>query len=145
MRALSLTQPWAWIVVHGGKRIENRTWTTALRGMFLIAASQQMSRAQYAAAWEYVRHYFGTAAAHAIPKAEYLTRGCIVGRAELVDVLQPTEHPSQPWHMRGQYGFVLRDVQPTHNVACKGLQRFWSVPQPQVDAALHGLEHLLGA
>lgn len=29
MKALSLRQPWAWAVVHGGKRIENRTWRPA--------------------------------------------------------------------------------------------------------------------
>lgn len=26
MKALSIRQPWAWLVVHGPKRIENRSW-----------------------------------------------------------------------------------------------------------------------
>lgn len=42
MRALSLWQPWAWAVLHAGKKIENRTaWKHAprWRGEFLIHAA----------------------------------------------------------------------------------------------------------
>ncbi len=31
-RALSLKQPWAWLVVKGYKDIENRSWSTNHRG-----------------------------------------------------------------------------------------------------------------
>jgi ASCH domain len=27
MRALTARQPWAWAIIHGGKDIENRSWT----------------------------------------------------------------------------------------------------------------------
>ncbi len=26
MKALSIQQPWAWLILHGGKDIENRSW-----------------------------------------------------------------------------------------------------------------------
>jgi len=32
MKALSILQPWAWLVVNGHKDIENRTWGTGFRG-----------------------------------------------------------------------------------------------------------------
>ena len=32
MRALSIKQPWSWLIVHGHKDIENRDWSTQLRG-----------------------------------------------------------------------------------------------------------------
>jgi hypothetical protein len=27
MRALTVRQPWAWAIIHGGKDVENRSWT----------------------------------------------------------------------------------------------------------------------
>jgi hypothetical protein len=33
--ALSIRQPWAWLICHAGKNIENRPWRTQFRGRFL--------------------------------------------------------------------------------------------------------------
>lgn len=38
MKAISIHQPWAWLIVEGYKDIENRTWLTAYRGPVLIHA-----------------------------------------------------------------------------------------------------------
>ncbi len=40
MKALSLLQPWATLVVIGVKQIETRSWSTAYRGPLLIHASK---------------------------------------------------------------------------------------------------------
>ena len=40
MKALSLTQPWAMLVVTGAKRFETRIWTTKYRGPLLIHAAK---------------------------------------------------------------------------------------------------------
>jgi len=40
MRALSLTQPWATLVVSGAKSFETRSWTTSYRGPLLIHAAK---------------------------------------------------------------------------------------------------------
>ena len=45
--ALSLRQPWAWLVVHGGKTLENRKWRTHRRGPFIVHASKGMTVAEY--------------------------------------------------------------------------------------------------
>lgn len=45
--ALSIRQPWAWLILHAGKDIENRTWQTYQRGWFAIHASKGMTRREY--------------------------------------------------------------------------------------------------
>jgi len=40
MKALSVRQPWAWLIANNLKPIENRTWPTRYRGAFLIHAGQ---------------------------------------------------------------------------------------------------------
>ena len=40
MKALSLRQPWASLIIYGGKDIENRRWETKYRGPLLIHASK---------------------------------------------------------------------------------------------------------
>jgi hypothetical protein len=36
MKALSIMQPWAWLIVNGHKAIENRNWRCHYRGPVLI-------------------------------------------------------------------------------------------------------------
>ena len=36
--ALSISQPWAWAILAGHKRVENRTWRTHYRGPLLVHA-----------------------------------------------------------------------------------------------------------
>jgi len=41
MKAISVKQPWASLIVSGLKDVENRTWPTKFRGKILIHASQK--------------------------------------------------------------------------------------------------------
>jgi hypothetical protein len=41
MKVIVVRPPWAWLIVHGFKDIENRTWATRYRGPLLIQASAQ--------------------------------------------------------------------------------------------------------
>mgnify|MGYP002359850962 FL=1 len=38
MKALSIRQPWAGLIIHGYKDIENRDWPTRYRGPLLVHA-----------------------------------------------------------------------------------------------------------
>lgn len=128
MKALSLTQPWAWLVVHGGKDIENRTWNTKFRGEFLIHAAKGMTKADYSSAFLFAHQVGGAPLAHRIPRHEDLDRGGIIGVAELFNVQPPRAHHearSDAWHMREQYGFRLRNVRPLPFLPCKGALSFW--------------------
>jgi hypothetical protein len=43
VKALTVRQPWAWAIIHGGKLIENRTQPWAYRGPLAIHAGTQLS------------------------------------------------------------------------------------------------------
>ncbi|MNQ62267.1 ASCH domain protein [compost metagenome] len=55
MKALSIRQPWAWLIIHGGKDVENRSWHTKHRGRFLVHAAKGMTKHEYQAARDYAR------------------------------------------------------------------------------------------
>lgn len=44
-RALSLHRPWAWLIMHAGKDIENRTWNTPYRGPVILHSAQSVNTA----------------------------------------------------------------------------------------------------
>ncbi|MDF0733587.1 ASCH domain-containing protein [Pseudomonas entomophila] len=120
MKALSIKQPWAWLIVHGGKDVENRTWHTKLRGRFLVHASQGMT-------WDYYRWAAGFArqAGVDVPTFNELERGGIIGSVELVDSV---DHSDSPWYM-GDKAFVLRDPKPLPFTPLKGQLQFFDVPE----------------
>ena len=93
MRALSIRQPWAWLIVSGRKPIKNRTWTTTYRGPVLIHAALKMDAAPLL---EIAENHGVTV------DMQELQRGGIIGRVELVDVIR---HSSSEWF--GTVGFVL--------------------------------------
>ncbi len=120
MRALSIRQPWAWLIIHGGKDIENRTWHTKFRGRFLVHASQGMTRKEYEAAYCFALDT-RELTPFDIPAFEQLQRGGIIGSVELVDSV---DHSDSPWYM-GQKGFLLRDPMPMEFTAAKGRLGFF--------------------
>lgn len=46
VKALSLWQPWASLLVHGHKRVETRGWPTSFRGPLLIHAAKRLDDEQ---------------------------------------------------------------------------------------------------
>ena len=111
MRILTVRQPWAWLIVHGYKPIENRgTWGTDYRGPVVIHAAKGMTGDEHFACQLFIEG-FDEQLAHAIPTRGNLDRGGVVGIAKLVDMLRPgSAHPS-PWYT-GDYGFVFDDARP---------------------------------
>ena len=93
MKILSIRQPWAHLIVHGSKNIENRTWPTKYRGPFLVHASLNVNR-------EACRK-------HGLEPAELQTGG-VVGIAEITNCV---EDHRRIW-FEGPYGFVLRNRRP---------------------------------
>ncbi len=48
MKALSVRQPWGWLIVNGYKDIENRDWNTKLRGRIWIHTGvHRVTKAEY--------------------------------------------------------------------------------------------------
>jgi hypothetical protein len=130
--ALSLRQPWAWMVAHGGKTIENRRWNTKFRGPFLIHAAKGMTAREYDEAVDFAEAVDPWL--HVPPRAS-LDFGGIIGSAEIVDVIPPHglqgELCAHRWHMPEQYGFVLRNVKPLPFRALRGELGFFKVRGPR--------------
>jgi hypothetical protein len=117
MKALSVRQPLAWLIVQGHKDIENRTWKTRYRGPFFVHAG-----AALASDIEGIRRWARRRFAIEIP--EDLPRGGIVGVANLDDCV---ERSRSPW-FGGEIGFVLSRARPTRFVPMAGKLGFFGVP-----------------
>lgn len=121
--ALSINQPWAWLIAAGHKDIENRNWTTTFRGEFLIHAGLKVDRDcadDIANGAHPVTGYDWDLRA----PAPY-QRGGIVGIAEVVDVITlRTGGDQNPWFL-GRYGFVLRNARPIEFIPCVGALGFF--------------------
>lgn len=121
--ALSIRQPWAWLIVNGFKDIENRDWSTQFRGLLLVHAGQTMSRKYYDAVVESLQDD-GLCPAN-LPAYEALERGGLVGWTQVVGCV--AQHPS-PWKDHGSFGFVLGESRPILFVPWKGRLGFFNVP-----------------
>lgn len=101
--ALSIRQPWAWLIVHRYKGVENRSWPTRFRGPFLVHASQTFDLAGY----EWVRARFPEIP---LPLRNGFDVGGFVGLATLADMFAPEptppEHPDL-WRDYRQWGHFL--------------------------------------
>lgn len=105
--ALSVRQPWAWAIIHGGKDIENRSWQAvnhglSVRGSVAIHAAKGMTRSEYETAAGFMRG-IGVQC----PAPATLLRGGIIG---WVDVVKESKNP---WFF-GPMGLVL-----SNPVACQ--------------------------
>jgi hypothetical protein len=121
MKALSIRQPWAWLITHAEKDIENRRWRTHFRGRFLIHASAGCTLMEYQDAKQFVFEQVHSGII--IPPLADLPRGGIVGQASLVDCVAD----SCSWWFSGPYGFVLADPKPLPFKPCKGSLKFFEV------------------
>ncbi len=121
MKALSIRQPWAWLILNAGKDIENRNWQTSFRGRFLIHAAKGMTYEEYNGAMMFATER--SRLLFRMPSFESLQRGGIIGSVELSDCVFNSE---SPWFC-GSYGFVLRDPRPIEFIPYKGQLGFFDV------------------
>lgn len=119
MKALSIRQPWAWLIANGHKDIENRCWKTYFRGRFLIHSAKGMTRDDYTTAFTMSEEQGIT-----LPDFGDLERGGIIGEAVITDCV--TDDAS-PWFF-GEFGFVIKDARPLPFQPCKGSLGFFTPP-----------------
>jgi hypothetical protein len=115
MKALSLLQPWASLVVMGAKTIETRSWQTAHRGPLLIHASSGRKGSTLSMQPPFC---------HYIKNFSELPFGAIIGSVTLHDVV-PVETLSLPANQlarltleekafgdytKGRYAWLLSDA-----------------------------------
>ena len=88
MAALSIRQPWAWLVVNGYRDIENRDWPTNFRGPLLVHAGLTMTRSDYEQAAQLLDEA-GLLPPGGLPAYEALPRGGLVGWTRVVEYKPP--------------------------------------------------------
>ena len=117
--ALSIQQPWAFLIVSGRKDVENRSWSTRIRGRILIHAGKsldfgcliELDEGRHPVTNEKIDWWVPTG----------FSRGGIVGEAEIVDCVTSS---NSPW-FSGRYGFVLRNARPLPFRPCNGRLGFF--------------------
>ena len=126
MKALSLKQPYAELILNGKKKVETRTWNTEFRGEFYIHASGNID--------EVVMKDHGV-------NETRLPKMCLVGTAMLVDVKKYESNKEfladkenmvkrmpKSWESKTKYGFILKDVRRLKNpIPYKGSLGFFEV------------------
>lgn len=87
MKAISLWQPWASLIMLGTKSIETRSWSTAYRGPLLIHAAKRLNKNELKMIAEDPAFDDGLALAGGASFQNLLNlpRGVLLGRVELVD------------------------------------------------------------
>ncbi len=129
LKALSIRQPWAWLIVHGTKRFENRDWKPRNPAMawvgpgqkILIHAGKGMTHDEYAAA-----HSMAEERGLALPGFHELQCGGILGVAEVVR--WHWERPEMDWAFGT--GIELTKVKPVTFAPCTGALGFF---EPKLD------------
>lgn len=139
MKALSIRQPWAWLICAGYKDVENRTWKihvpmepmriyvhagkTLDRGTFnhVISSRHIPHEAQYATINNYMlnKAYFAR------------SLGSIIGEVDIVDCRyrfgDEIDSIYSQWHDVGMYGFLLANPELYDEpIPCKGRLGFFT-------------------
>ncbi len=122
MMILSIRQPFAWAIIHGGKDIESRTWSTKFRDRFFVHASRKFDME----GWRWIavnpNRLWIQQSIHELPYLTSFLRGGIIGSVELVDCVQ--SHGSL-W-FSGPYGFLLKNPEPLVFQECKSKLGFFN-------------------
>lgn len=123
MKAVTVHNPWAWAIIHGGKDVENRSWFTRHRGPLLIHAGKTWSTA--GASSFMVKNAFERAGA-VLHYPLFEAGGVALGVVDLVDCIEDAE---PPWAMPGHWHWVLANPRPLiEPLPMRGAQQLWEVP-----------------
>ena len=116
LKAISIRQPWAWLIVNGYKDIENRVWSANVRGRVLIHAGQSKA-ATTPEALAYIKRKYRVAN---LP--DTFETGGIVGLAEITGCV---EHHRSKW-FQGPIGWTLAHARRLPFKPCKGQLKFFT-------------------
>ena len=124
MKALSIKQPWVHAILHQGKDVENRTWTSKHRGWIALHASAKPRRVTDDDFPGRLR----------CPDLKSLDYSAICGVARMADI---TTRSRSRWFWcpddgSAHYAWVLADATALKTpIPCKGSLNLWTVP-PEV-------------
>jgi hypothetical protein len=115
MKALTLIQPWATLIIDGCKTIETRSWSTKVRGTIAIHAGKKVDR-EAAIKFGY--------------NPDKLPTGCVIGIVDIIGCVQfDNKTTPDPYgdFMPGRFGFVLDNPRSfQYPVDERGALGFWN-------------------
>ena len=134
MKAISLLQPWATLVVIGVKTIETRSWGTKYRGTILIHASQGKAGSIFADELPFKKY---------IPEFNKLPFGAIIGQVIITDVIRietlemtdelinrlTMEEKAFGDYSEGRYAWIMKDSKQFDKpIPTRGTLSIWEYP-----------------
>lgn len=114
MKALSIQQPWAYLICAGIKDVENRTWQTSFRGEFYIHASKTIDKESFMELKKR-RLLVGI-------ELKDLQIGGIIGQAKLIDCCKGY---LSKWAIPGQNHFVVDEAKFIDFIPLRGQLNFF--------------------
>ena len=120
MKALTICQPYASLIITATKRVENRSWATAYRGPLVIHAGKST-------AWITEDSEFA------------LPRGVILGTVDLINCVCLREYEkkydSDDQWANGPWCWVLRNPQLLPHIPYRGAQGLFDIPDDFIKEA----------
>lgn len=132
MRAITVRQPWAWAIMHGGKDVENRTRNIAgsYRGPLVIHAAKTGASfdSTHPTLWPFdARHVFGVALG-VVDLVEVHNGDCIAIETYREGFEQRIEMCS-PWAEGNRHHLILANPRPfPEPIPYKGALGLWNFP-----------------
>ena len=143
-KCLSVQQPWAWMLLYGGKTVENRNWPTSYRGPLLIQCGKREDRE---ASEDYRDPQWELAGKHLNMEADEAwwtynhdrthgrgSLGKAIGWVKVDGCYRPGSIPDEgfDWRDPMQYGWILKDATPAPlPFDLKGRLGLWDVQLPE--------------
>lgn len=139
MKALSIRQPWADLILGGYKDIENRTWRTSYRGRFIIHSPRTLDEAMVGSL------RFREMIAEDLGLESHLdyspATGAFLGTAVLLGC---TRHSDSSW-FHGPWGFEIANPSRfPEPIPGPGALGFFDPPEHILEAATTGDDHHAG-
>lgn len=129
LKALTVRQPFASLIMAGVKTTENRTWRTNYRGPLVIHAGARDDREAMLrlADARRPRHHSGQGCEPLeglTAPLPYLPRGALLGTVELIDCVRDSE---SDWAIEGLWHWQLVDPQPFETpIPARGRLGLWA-------------------
>ena len=124
MYGLTVIQPWAWAIAHGGKDVENRSWPYP-HELHRHRIAIHAGKGYRPDAEEWLRYQLRRLV---VPAEECHVKGAVVCTAVL-DGFADRITPGGWYEGNGLVGWKLRDVLVLREpVACRGYQKLWRLP-----------------
>lgn len=154
MKAITVQQPWAWAIIHGGKNVENRTrigtWSKLAGQTIAIHAGQRWSE-RGAGSWEVRRSLASVELGWPADDSEVwsgdmlgeygeqFSRGAVIGLVDVVEVHPEQGGCCQPWGEQSYYDvdgrkrvdivhLVLEEPRPVEPYPIRGALGAWTCP-----------------